>query len=299
MAISERELLNAMVASGRSVSFSTLADWRRCGLLSPFSTRSQGFRKGKTCFWPDDDTLDRAFLIYDLMQRAGERHNVFWLLWLSGVNVPLPYVRRAWRHRAKTAYPPAERNSDSSPAHVTMKRRRAGLFAHGHITPSQMLQVALMAGEALGGSDDPELNALVAALDGAGARNTRWGRHADTDGALRRQMLALLGLVWSAVRGSDLIAAASDEELLECQEFTSRALRDLEQCDEPVPHRNRCAWPVEAAEKFGAPLYFLILIMLKSGQRALLDTALGQAHGDVDLRERSARSIPGPDLRAV
>jgi hypothetical protein len=294
--ISERELLNAMVASGRPVYFSTLAEWRRCGLLPAFASRSGGLRKGKLCFWPDDDTLDRAFLVHDLLQRDGERHNVFWLLWLSGMKLPLPYLRRAWRHMVSATGRQRARAPECGRQHVASQSRSVNLDAHGHLTPRLMLGAAFLACEVLGEDGDPELEALLEALDGFTAEPVSEATRNESEGLLRRHALRLLGVTLSALRRSELIVNASDEELLEAQKVAAGALRQLAR-SAPLPVRNSVLdWPVDAAQRFGTPLFLLILILQKSGNHALLNTISCRVSGNIDSRERPSRSIKDPDL---
>jgi hypothetical protein len=287
MPISERELLNAMADTGRTVTFATLAEWRRCGLLPAFASRSCGLRKGKMCYWPDDDTLDRAVLIYDVLQSEGERHSVVWLLWLSGITLPLPYVRRAWlqkakagelRKRARSGNGSGKLNSRLAPG-IVHEEFDWEFILDGQITTGAMLHAALMACDVLDPYDDPELEALIVAIERVMAGNSGAARTSLNQAVTRKQIVSLLRVIWAAVRTSELITSASDMELLESQKFTSAALRLHQSCAGPGNDRfslqgDACRWPVAEVRTFGAPLFFLIMVMLRSGQRSLLDRAI-------------------------
>lgn len=263
MTLSERELQVRMVAAGYPVSLLTISEWRRCGLMPPLATRSLGHNKGKTCYWTDDNTFARATLIHGLFKEGVERHEVYWLLWLCGFSVPLPQLRRAWLHKAK------KRNT-----HLVVSRDRPRAFGVGKDkrsadgTAQALFEIALAASALLDHASDCEIDALIEAMNagrtGAGGR-AREERH---------QAVRLIKAVWSSLKTSDIIVEAADDELREAQAQASAALKSFH---EHVPARDLNApststgWPIAEAKRFGAPLFFLILVLLKSGQHALLD----------------------------
>jgi hypothetical protein len=264
VALSEREVHARMAAAGRPVSLLTISEWRRCGLMPPLATSSLGRNKGKICYWTDDNTFERATLIYDLFEKGVERHEVYWLLWLCGLSVPLPQLRRAWLHKAKDRNTRVAVLRDPPQALVVDKNKPS---VDG--TAQVLFEIALAASALLDHASDCEIDALVEAMTPAQITGGR-GRAVEE----RYQAVRLVKAVWSSLKTSDIIIEATDDELREAQMHASAALRSYHA---RAPERglrlapNASDWPIAEAGRFGAPLFFLILAFHKSGQRALLE----------------------------
>ena len=284
--MSERELSSALERSGRRLPLGTIREWRVAGLLPDAESRSLGARKGKICFWSDEGIHERARLVFDLRKSGVRKHRIVWILWLCGMHMPLASVRRAWLQDARTPKRWKVREKKATAgragsmklvsAFPTAKRVRNG---SAEAPTDLLLHAAFTACSSLACSDDPEIDALVEAMDAVMAAENRSKPSDATAGELRQRVVAAVKVVWSSIKTSDLIAVASDAELLEAQRYTATALRRLEgfvrQEDRTCGFlENGTAWPVEGSERFGAPLFFLALLMLRAGQRAQLDLAL-------------------------
>lgn len=273
MAMTEQELVTALAETGRSIAPRTLSEWRSSGLLPPLASKSKGLRKGKICFWLDDAVFDRVALIHDLLKDGTEKQEIYWLLWLCGFPMPLPQLRRAWSGKAKTSV--AWRCRARTPA-----ARAVAPHAAHPLSPRHLLSTVLNACECLDEHNEPEVDALVAAL------NKQSERRDDTSdpASSHRQRLELKVLL-SALRESDLIVTSTDSELLEAQQFTSRALHQFRNQGSQSGHQITPLAPVNEARALGAPLFLLILSLVRSGQKDV--GRLFEAAPD----ERSAKSV--------
>ena len=269
MAISQRELSTRMASAGRPLASQTLSEWRLRGLLPPLVSRSRGLNKGKSCFWTDETIFERAALVHDLHRADFERHDIYCVLWLCGLNVPLPKLRRAWLHKSKKAKARASHGVRANGAGAQPTAFHMGSARPSERVSSQaLLDIALVATAFLDQEVDPEIDALVAAVDSFMMRRT-----ASREAAMpeRRQVISLVKSVWANVKCGELVSDSSDAELCDAQGYACRALHSLRfpAAREEEPFQ---IWPVAEALKFGAPLFVLILILLKSGQRAVLDS---------------------------
>ncbi len=283
MAMTEQDLLTAMAATGRSVSSRTIKEWRQTGLLPNLASQSRGLRKGKICFWPDDTTFDRAALIFDLFRDQVAKHDVYWLLFLCGMSVPPAQLRRAWAQKANDGRHWKMDGAGARTLKATESRMRAARGRRGHSSGSNLsdlvLSAALTACASLSQDDEPEIDALVEALDASfGSRVCgRWLNHGESPG----HAITVLKAVWSSIRSSDLMRISTDAELRDAQQYVSVSLRILQRGIRE--HReiyrardNTASWPVWEAQTYGAPLFMFALLMVRSGQRALLDSALAE-----------------------
>jgi hypothetical protein len=274
VAISKLELSARMASAGRPLASQTLSEWRLRGLLPPLVSRSKGLNKGKSCFWTDEIIFERAALVHDLLSAGVERHEIYGVLWLCGLSVPLSKVRRAWLHKSKKMKIAALRavranGAGTQPAAIRM----TGACLSGRVSSQTLLDVALTASAFLDQQAAPEIDALVEAID---SFMTRYAGSQEPARPERRQVIFLVKSVWASVRCDDLVSASSDAELRDAQRYVCKALgllRSPAERNETPGH----LWPVAEALKFGTPLFFLVLIMLKSGQRAVLDGIVGPA----------------------
>jgi len=257
-----------MASAGRPLASQTLSEWRRHGLLPPLVSRSRGLNKGKSCFWTDEVVFERAALVHDLLSAGVERHEIYCVLWLCGLSVPFPQLRRAWLHKSKKIKPGALRaaRADGVGAQSTALQTR-GVRSSGQVSSQTLLDIALTASAFVDQQADPEIDAFVEAVDSFMARCASAQETAKPE---RRQVISLVKSVWENIKCGGLISAFSDGELGDAQGYACKALgllrSPMARGEQPLQK-----WPVAEALKFGAPLFFLILIMLKSGQRAILD----------------------------
>jgi hypothetical protein len=287
VAITEQDLLTAMATTGRSVSSRTIKEWRQCGLLPDLASQSRGLRKGRICFWPDDTIFDRAALIYDLLQDQISKGEIYCLLWLCGMSVPLPQLRRAWSQNAKDSEP-WKINGVAAPSaradtlvHPVATALDVDTDASHQASSRLLLQSALTACASLSENAAPEIDALIAAFDGLLGKSPRAKRRNSDDAAPARAIVILLKSVWSAIKSSDLIYASTDADLREAQRHAATALRALHRSirsnvDVYRSRNGTPAWPIAEARAFGTPLFIFVLLMVKSGQRELLDMALAE-----------------------
>jgi hypothetical protein len=284
--VTERELSAALARTGRHLPLGTIREWRVAGLLPAIESRSLGARKGKVCYWPDESVCARASLIYDLRRNGVRKHHVVWLLWLCGLSLPLPGVRRAWSQQARTQDYWTARDSDAAPLDEEQvepasprKPRRNGGSRNAHSQFEPLLQVALTACASFDGRHDVEVDALISAFDAVGVSNAQFRRRFAAFAESRRQSIVGLKMAWSTVRASNLINVATDDELRDAQRY---AIAGLHYAKDHVKNSrgiysqldNPLDLPIACAERFGAPLFFLVLTMLRSNQREQLDFAM-------------------------
>jgi hypothetical protein len=237
-------------------------------LLPPLVSSSKGLHKGKSCFWTDKAIFERAALVHDLLGAGVERHEIYRVLWLCGLSVPVPQLRRAWLHKSKKLKAGALPTERADGAEVRSAAFQMGSTrSSARVSSQTLLDIALTASTFLNRQADPEIDALIEAIDSFMTRRTGSPEPAMPE---RRQVISLVKSVWESIKCGDLVSASSDAELRDAQGYASRALGLLRApADRDEDHRH--IWPVAEALKFGAPLFFLILILLKSGQRAVLD----------------------------
>ena len=96
---SERQLLCALLESGRKAGLAELRAWRKAGLLPPLA--SHGIGTGRSYYWREPDIQAQAEQVHDALQRHGRIDEALITVWLAGFDVPLERVRRAWANRAK------------------------------------------------------------------------------------------------------------------------------------------------------------------------------------------------------
>ena len=98
----------------------------------------------------------------------------------------------------------------------------------------------------------------------------------------------MLRTLWSVAATGDLISGATDEELRSTQRYAFAMLQCFQHCAEEDGDE-RCesatGLPVAQANKFGPPLFFLILAMLRSGQRAELDFAVREVRSIIETKD--------------
>jgi hypothetical protein len=172
--------------------------------------------------------------------------------------------------------------------------------------PSQLLlQSALTACASLSQDNAPEIDALIAAFESHLGKSI-YAEHGDSiDTEATRIIILLLKSVWSAVKLSDLIHVSTEAHLREAQQHAATALRVLQRTTKPSvdiyrSKSNTPAWPITAAKAFGAPLFIFVLLIVQSGQRVLLDTALAQIKNDLERStDLDGSGVVNPEPMAV
>jgi hypothetical protein len=191
--VSERQLLLALLQSGRSVTLRDLIGWRRGGLLPPLASHGTG--AGRAYYWPDPSVRQQAELVYDGLMRRGRSDSVLILVWLAGFAVPLPPLRRALLNRGR-------KNRSFAPP----PGRQAGSNAF------QTLMAGLL-GPALG----------AAAAGPAVPVMSRGGQPTDE---LRRRLLEIATLYGPLLESTDLIRCSSEKQLLDAREYGRQLWQD-------------------------------------------------------------------------
>jgi len=274
---SERQLVQAMATTGRPVTLADLANWRKDGLLPPLASHGLGPGKGKSYYWREENILTHACAAFDLLGKYGRPDTVTWMLWLCGFCVPLPQLRRAWAHRCKSRRPmPLRPAADPVPA-LAPDDFLDGFETAGGL-PCFLLNVVLKLGASLAPDRDGEAAEMVALLRRLLARVMR-PNHADGlgDAGLARQLWQLIRIVGSVLETSELVAETKDTDLQEAQRHLCAAARLLQECSimdaRDDAHAPALLWPPQLAEQLGPPLFVLILVLLRSGHRGLLEDA--------------------------
>lgn len=259
--MSERQLVLALAAGGRTVSLTELVAWRGDGLLPPLA--STGVHNGRSYYWREPDILEQAETVHDALQRHGRVDIVIITLWLNGFEVPLARLRRAWLHSLKLRKP--------------RQIRRAAPAAKTAIADlSQLLQQAALAAAAALAPDEGSQAALallerVAVRLGLAKSQARpfWHQVQMTAGVLA---------------ASDLIRRAGDAEMARAQRLLRSALDFIQESGEA---ENRAL----VAEALGETLFLYILALLCSGQDAILE--------DAQARIEAWRRRPAADVRPL
>jgi hypothetical protein len=278
---SERQLVLALADRGRPVALSMLANWRRDGILPPLAHHGLGTGKGKTYYWQEEDIVERACRAHDLMQRYGRPDIALRLLWLSGYDVPLQQLRRAWRAIGKTGALWRIRPATDCNDHPSRRHNSQG--AHDD---QPLLNLILSACEGLA-SDDGAATDIAA--DTIHLLLAHGGPSAAPGGAPScRRAAILFRIVGSALEASNLVANATDKELKDAQRYFGRIARPL-----ASGQGDPFVWSLELAEHVGAPLFLLVLTLLRSGQRAVLDQAAADFGAvSLDTMLRAAKAAP-------
>jgi len=96
-----------------------------------------------------------------------------------------------------------------------------------------------------------------------------------------------------ALENSDLVSLTDDTTLKEAQKYLLMAGRLLQKCDDrTLEDDEESSWPPWLAERLAAPTFLLILVLLRSGYRPMLDE-IGSR-----LEKANRRSLQPPVLPA-
>jgi hypothetical protein len=288
---SERELIVAMASSGRTMTLAALAGWRKEGLLPPLASHGLGTGKGKSYYWRDPDIVAHAKAAYDCLRKYGRPETAVWMLWMSGFSVPLPQFRRVWAYRS--------RSRKFWATHATGVGRRTdypGMASHFPSAPEGgsadlLLKTILAFGGALV-PDDGDSAAIIAVIERAYAlvlrSNDLSAKESEHTAA---RLWPVIRIVSAALEASDLVSIASDAELHLAQEYLAMAGPLLRRCcDQPPDEFAPGLWPSWLAERMAAPLFLLILVLLRSGHEAILEQMAARI-------ERTDRPIRLPSIQ--
>ena len=239
----------ALAKTGRNVPLSRLTAWRKDGLLPPLSSTGLGAGAGRAYYWCEPDILAHAAMVHDAMARHGRAEQVAVSLWLRGFAVPLPKLRRAWQSCLKARRTRAIRNTP---------------WAKGAPPPGDLSQVLLRTMLQAAGAvqpDDADRPALL--MLAAAAR--RLDIPAGDSTQRVRQFWQMAQLLTSALAATDLLAQASDNEMLRGQGFLRRVLRFIaDSAGEEIE---------DVARLLGETVFLYVLTLYRSGQEAVLETA--------------------------
>ena len=290
---SERELIIALAAEGRVVTLANLAGWRKEGLLPALASQGLGTGKGRSYYWKEPEILAHACATFDLLRKYGRPETVLWMLWLHGFSVPTQQFRRAWAARSRN-----RKNWTARPAHrprpdpdAFYKLAQPGLQGQGGAT-----HVLLQATLALTGAlvpDDGDAAAITRVIERALAWISRVnGLSTPEDDQAAERLWLTVRIMCSALENSDLVCITSDAELLEAQSYLLMTGRLLQKCDDRSLEDDETTWPTWLAERIAAPAFLLILVMLRSGHKPMLDEIASR------LAKANRRSFQPPVLPA-
>jgi hypothetical protein len=241
---SERQLVIAMVASGRFIALRELVRWRSDGLLPPLASTGSG--NGRCYYWREPDILIQAQTAYDALNRYGRVDAALIALWLGGFAVPLPRLRRAWLHSRKTRKATAIRQA-SAPKRVPTDLASA-------------LQQASL-GMAAAFAPDAHSNAGLKYLE---ATSMRLGF---VDTTATRQHWLLAQSTVASLADSALLQQASYEELLRAQHIAGQGL-------DFVWQHSSANDRADIVNALGETAFLYALAMICSGQEIVLEGAL-------------------------
>lgn len=234
---SERQLLCALLESGRKAGLAELRAWRKAGLLPPLA--SHGIGTGRSYYWREPDIQAQAEQVHDALQRHGRIDEALITVWLAGFDVPLERVRRAWANRAKMR----DRSRARAQEYVGASGvSGASLLGLGFATLASLVD------------PDPRHKRIVleilssAATEGIGT-------------ASRRHLLGMALVYGPLLESRSLMAIAAETQLSEARGYLHRLLR------EPFLEG------VDAGSETAGHLFLFILGLIRSGQSAALELA--------------------------
>lgn len=269
---SERELILALAEEGRAVTLSNLAGWRKEGLLPPLASQGLGTGKGRSYYWKEANIRDHAGATFDLLRKYGRPEVVLWMLWLHGFSVPLQQFRRAWAARSRNrnnwiACPMPQQRPGPD---VLFKLTQPGLQGQGGAT-----HILLQATLALSGTlvpDDGDAAAITRVIERALGWISRVNaRPTPADDQAAQRLWLTVRIVCSALECSDLVSITGDTDLQDAQKYLLMAGRLLQKCDDRSLEDGETTWPAWLAERMAAPIFLLILVLLRSGYKPMLD----------------------------
>jgi hypothetical protein len=267
-----------MAGGGRAVTLATLAGWRRDGLLPPLASRGLGAGKGRCHYWAEPNVLAHANAAYDFLHRYGRPEVAAWMLWLSGYSVPLPQLRRIWSYRSKlrktwTARPALRGGLTDD---ILGLPGRSMMGNQGGPAPFLLQAILALSGSLV--PDDGDSAFIVEIIERALAHVSRVNGHSDfVHDVTARHLWLVLRIVSSALENSDLVSTANDDELRDAQKYVRLAGILLSRCDDhPLEETGEAIWPSWLAERMAVPVFLLVLVLLRSGHKPMLEQlALG------------------------
>ena len=129
--------------------------------------------------------------------------------------------------------------------------------------------------------DDGDAVAITRVIERALVWVSRSNGFVPEDNQAAERLWLTVRIICSALENSDLVSVAGDNELREAQKYLLAAGRLLQKCDDRSLEENGNIWPAWLAERMAAPVFILILVLLRSGHKPLLDeiaSTLGTAN---------------------
>lgn len=267
---SERELIVALAGQGRIVTLANLVGWRKEGLLPALASQGLGMGRGRAYYWSEPNIVGHACATFDLLRKYGRPEAALWMLWLQGFPVPIRQFRRVWASRSRNRGWTARPTPRCQPiSHALHKLSQPGLQGQGGAT-YLLLQATLALSGALV-PDDGDAAAITRIIE----RALAWVSGVnelptpEDDQAAERLWLTVR-IMCAALENSDLVSVTDDVELLEAQQYLLAAGRLLQRCGDRSLEEET-SWPSWLAERMAAPTFLLILVMLRSGHKPVLD----------------------------
>jgi hypothetical protein len=285
---SERELILSLRSGGRHVSLAQLSDWRKEGLLPPLASRGLGPTKGRCYYWNEDNILNHARCVHDLLRRHHQHSIVILILWLCGHPVPLSKVRRAWlRHTRGSrswpvrSVPPRGEAASSRPAYPEL--------LESDRTDTVFLKTILKLSSSFAAGRRAESDDLYHTLHRA---SDALGYQSDAAGGIQYHLFIVLRLIIAAIESSSLLGEARDEDLEAARRITETATRLVQALideDRPETFEVRLSGRMEIV---GEPFFLCALVLQRTGYRdhiASSEAAMRSLLSHVDGREAADR----------
>jgi len=274
---SESDILKELRSTGRDISQLTLLRWRRFGLLPPLSQRGLGPGKRTATYWPQCDLFQQVSFVYDSLLTYSERHVILRILWLSGFEVPLDRLRRAWAHCNKrdqswAVQPASVRDGVFGPGRQPVNGKNIESSDPDYRGARALLNLVLsVSGSLSPRHPDLSTNKFNQIINMALLKLAPTQEKASSVSKIFRERVVLLAeMLALAIRQSNLLQVATEAELTIARQHLNILGRFVQFCI--YPDRNAtCAtaqapfWSPELAEEVGAPLFLYILALNRMG----------------------------------
>lgn len=292
--IGDRELIAELKASGRRVTPELLRIWRANWILPPLTAIGKR-QAGKVYLWKEPDIIARAKFAYDVIISYNRQDTAHVLLWLAGFHVPHQYLKRAWLNRIKRK--PSWNLGISPQSNIRTNLLTGvakGLFQQ---TPAAAVLNLLMilCGPLVSPAGAQENDLAVKVLrQTLGALRLPSDKSWDLEPDAVRRLVALGTAFIRVLENTDLLSAAHGDDLGASQKALRTVSRLIKVCvpntSETVAEHGLPLWHPGLAIALGAPLFLIILDLIRSGCRKEIAETADRIEYILSTRQQSGQT---------